>query len=85
MSKLCRNCDSNRILCVGGKVSDMYYHKYKDKEYDGYVPEGLGIGGGDYISFNYCLDCGQIQGIFPVELDPFVFDDDNCEDPFEID
>lgn len=26
----------------------------------------MGIGGGDYVEFDYCLDCGQIQGTFPV-------------------
>ena len=32
----------------------------------GYVPRDLGIGGGDDVHFAYCLDCGQIQGKFPV-------------------
>jgi hypothetical protein len=36
------------------------------REVDGYVPSGLNIGHGDYISFHYCLDCGQIQGEFPI-------------------
>jgi hypothetical protein len=26
----------------------------------------MGIGGGDYVAFSYCLDCGQIQGDFPL-------------------
>jgi len=32
----------------------------------GYVPRDLGIGGGDDVNFDYCLDCGQIQGRFPL-------------------
>lgn len=36
------------------------------KHAHGYVPRDLGIGGGDAIHFIYCLDCGQIQGKFPV-------------------
>jgi hypothetical protein len=32
----------------------------------GYVPDDLGIGGGDDVHFAYCLDCGQIQGTFPL-------------------
>jgi hypothetical protein len=32
----------------------------------GYVPRDLGIGGGDDVHFDYCLDCGQIQGKFPL-------------------
>jgi hypothetical protein len=31
-----------------------------------YVPSDLGIGGGDDVQFDYCLDCGQIQGKFPL-------------------
>lgn len=56
-------CGSQRIVRVGGKVSDMFWAHQRDIgiEYDGYVPRGLGIGGGDYIEFKYCLDCGQIQ------------------------
>jgi hypothetical protein len=40
----------------------MYCGDYPD---NGYVPSGLGIGGGDYIDFKLCLSCGQIQGEWP--------------------
>jgi len=33
-----------------------------------YVPGDFGIGGGDYIRFDYCLECGKIQGDFPLEI-----------------
>jgi hypothetical protein len=33
----------------------------------GYVARDLGIGGDD-VNFDYCLDCGQIQGKFPLPL-----------------
>jgi len=36
-------------------------------EKDGYVPSGICIGGGDYMSFAYCLECGMIQDDFPVK------------------
>lgn len=39
--------------------------RFGEKEKDGYVPSDMGIGGGDYIEFEWCLDCGQIQGTFP--------------------
>jgi hypothetical protein len=32
----------------------------------GYVPSNLGIGGGDDVQLAYRLDCGQIQGQFPL-------------------
>lgn len=44
--------------------------------HDGYVPDGLGIGGGDYLNFSFCLDCGQMQGEFPVPgIRDFVIED----------
>lgn len=52
---------------VTGKCSDTCGFSMGGVNSDGYVPKGVGIGGGDYIEFNYCLDCGQIQGKFPVE------------------
>jgi hypothetical protein len=38
-----------------------------ENEKEGYVPSNMNIGGGDYIEFEYCLDCGQIQGEFPLQ------------------
>ena len=37
-------------------------------EHIGYVPRDMGIGGGDYIKAALCLDCGQVQGVFPLQL-----------------
>jgi hypothetical protein len=55
------------IAHVSGKTSDLCFVGYPNgQEHDGYVPEDIGIGGGDYIEFYYCLDCGKIQGNFPV-------------------
>lgn len=61
----CSHCDSRRIADVSGKCSDMSDVTIGDIVHDGYMPEDLGIGGGDYISFRFCLDCGTIQGEFP--------------------
>ena len=61
-------CGSNRIAGFGAKCSDMSSFNYPalDIQKDGYVPYEVGIGGGDYVEFNYCLDCGRIQDKFPV-------------------
>ena len=75
----CIKCKSDRILDIYGKVSDCYSHVFKGKDYQGYVPDGLGIGGGDDIEFKYCLNCGQIQGTFPVEDPSFEDDDGTCD------
>lgn len=69
----CQRCLSNRLNDVGGKVSDLFHAAICDfendtvLEHDGYVPDDMGIGGGDYLEMVYCLDCGQIQGKFPLE------------------
>lgn len=61
-------CGSDRIVKVNGKTSDMCSAQYKGRSKDG-VPYSLGIGGGDYIDFAYCLDCGKIQGSFPIPVE----------------
>jgi hypothetical protein len=55
----CQRCDSNRILSISGKTSDLCSSLYAGREYNGYIPHNLGIGGGDYIEFDLCLECGQ--------------------------
>ena len=68
----CRNCSSGRLLEVNGKTSDMCFMSFGEHENDGYVPEGLNLGGGDYLNFTICLDCGQLQGQFPVNDPKFA-------------
>jgi hypothetical protein len=46
----------------------MCHHEFAGcTEGDNYVSLGIGVGGGDYIEFKFCLECGQIQGEWPVE------------------
>jgi hypothetical protein len=59
-------CGSERIANVSGKCSDLCFCSIDDKEHQGYVPGDMGVGGGDYIELTYCLDCGKIQGDFPL-------------------
>ncbi len=55
-----------KTLKVCGKTSDCCCVTLVDQDgqelkyHDGYVPKGLGIGGGDYIEFDVDLDTGQI-------------------------
>ena len=63
----CKTCGSERVVSVSGKCSDMFGLAGDGVDMDGYVPDGIGIGGGDYMSFCYCLECGQIQDDFPVK------------------
>jgi len=55
------------ILSISSKSSDLNSISYKDKngkvtnsnDY-AYVPEGLGIGGGDYVELDIDTETGQI-------------------------
>ncbi len=89
--KNCKNCNSVRIVSVSAKCSDLCFFETIGFESDGYVPSNFGIGGGDYVEFDYCLECGQIQGEFPIKFEPkpmkycsdcnnkiYDYDDDNC-------
>jgi len=77
----CKNCESERIASVSGKCSDMCSITLGESERNDYVPKDMGIGGGDYLEFSYCLDCGQIQGEFP--LDPSEMESDEEEEKDE--
>lgn len=66
----CQRCHSPRVATLSGKCSDMCNFQLGDLDHDGYVPDDVGIGGGDYIELDYCLDCGQIQGKWPLALSP---------------
>ena len=56
---------SIETIQFSGKCSDMFSLKAQTKEgetveYEGNVPHGLGIGGGDYIKMKIDLKTGQI-------------------------
>jgi len=64
----CQRCQSKRLAEVSGKCSDMCSAQIGTIEVSGYIPRDLGVGGGDYLEITYCLDCGQLQGKFPLPL-----------------
>ena len=61
-------CGSGRIATVEARCKDGCFFRVGDESREGYAPAGVNIGKGygDYVEFNYCLDCGRIQGEFPV-------------------
>lgn len=64
----CQRCESERIISVNAKCSDCCFCTINGHESDGYVPQDVlfGKGGwGDYVNFELCLECGQMQGSFP--------------------
>jgi len=63
----CQSCKSERLADVTAKCNDMCMFSVGGKESDDYAPIDVGLGGGSYVDFCYCLDCGQMQGEWPVE------------------
>jgi hypothetical protein len=63
----CIRCESERLIFVCGKTSDLCHVVFNQSGHksSGYVPTELGIGGDDYLDFNLCLNCGQVQDDFP--------------------
>jgi hypothetical protein len=63
----CQRCESERVVRVHSHGVDRNNWKLGNGEWsDGYLPHDLGIGGGDDLEMSYCLECGQIQGKFPL-------------------
>lgn len=90
------NCGSIRIISVGGKCSDRAWIAYRGKDYNGVVPQCLGVGGGNYLEVEFCVDCGQIQYFKPIpeptltalfaksdEYDCAIEDEDDVDDDYE--
>ena len=61
----CQRCNSSRVFSVTAHCNDLCVVSYADNHYEGYVPYGMGIGGGDDVEIDVCLDCGQLQGTWP--------------------
>ena len=62
----CQRCAGPPLARVLAHCSDMCSVDLAGRQHHGYVPRDLGIGGGDDVQFDYCLDCGQLQGTFPL-------------------
>jgi hypothetical protein len=61
----CQRCESPRVARVLASCADMCSIDLGGVHRSGYVPDDMGIGRQD-IHFDYCLECGQIQGTFPL-------------------
>lgn len=75
MQPLCQHCKSARLLFVQAHASDMFVVQVGSESKDGYLPGDLGLGGGDDLTMELCLDCGRVQGQWPLppcelETDP---------------
>lgn len=62
-------CNDKKIIKICGKCNDLCSIIYPDgTTHNDYVPYGLNIGGDDYLDFDFCMNCGQMVGNFPVEI-----------------
>lgn len=83
----CQRCKSERVVAVCAKCSDCCNVDFRDKHHDGYVPGDLGIGGGDYVDISVCLDCGQLQGEWPLpkaKIEKDMIQCPHCREDFEV-
>ena len=63
----CQSCGSLRIGGVCQKChGDVSVSTPDGRERMTEPPDDVGIGDGGYIEFEWCLECGQIQGSFPI-------------------
>ena len=76
----CSQCDCKRLVYVSAKCSDLCWVQWWDgKEQSGYVPSVLGIGNDeDYVDFNVCINCGQLQNYKAKANEKYKEKDKSC-------
>lgn len=65
----CTECTSKRVVLINAKCSDACLVSMPSRspdQQDGYAPYDMNIGGGDYLKLGLCLNCGHVQGEWPV-------------------
>jgi hypothetical protein len=68
-NKMEKCCNNPKMMCVSAKCSDQFNCEYPNgTEHEGCVPDNIGIGSDDYVEFEYCVNCGKIQGEFPLDI-----------------
>lgn len=62
-------CTHPRRLSINAKCSDMCSVRFPNgHETDGYMIRGLGLGCGDYIEFEVCIDCKALTTLASPEI-----------------
>jgi hypothetical protein len=70
----CQNCHTSRLLSVKGEVPENFRLLVLGSgaspngllTHEWTIPLQLNLGGGNKLEFEVCLNCGQMQGDFPV-------------------
>jgi len=60
---VCQRCESKRIVSIYSKSSDCNFISMGMYSKSGYMDLGEDSDG---LDFEWCLECGQIQGEFPL-------------------
>lgn len=73
MTEACQRCHSERVVSIQSHASDLHFvaAPHANYEKDGYLPYIENLGGGDDFSASICLQCGQVQGEWPVDDSAF--------------
>lgn len=78
MTNACQRCSSERVLHASSHGRDCHDWSMGKKAGDGYLPNDFSLGGGDGMHVRVCLDCGQLQGKWPLPLS--IFERDGASD-----
>src|SRR4051812_6116791 len=64
----CENCNSDRVLSIGGKSNDLNTVLYGpwNVHHNGYLPTIIGLCSGGEIDIDICLQCKAIQQFKPI-------------------
>lgn len=62
----CIRCGSARFMHISAKCNDLCSINLDNVTEDGYVPNNVNLGGGDYVDFDVCANCGQMVGTWPL-------------------
>ncbi len=75
----CSECGSHKIIKISAECGDRCTVTLGTLSFTGEVPDGFGIGGGEVLYLEYCANCGQIQGDFPLD-EPTLDDAEEMDD-----
>ncbi len=61
----CQKCNSDRVLLVSAKANDLHHYSFKGQMIDQTYALNF-CSYSDYTKFTVCMECGQMQGEFPM-------------------
>lgn len=66
MCKKCLKCNSERVINIEAHMERNVYTQYRGHEFVGGIPDSINIAYKGHLDIDMCLECGQVQGTFPV-------------------